>query len=851
MASTPCPMLEDYNSLLDPNLAQYFSSPIIKRHLRKIGLINRKGELRSETEIVQFNAEIKQKSQFNDLLSRAIILKAAELDRQRQHEMKKLQNEFEKKERVKKARDGKNKMDYTKILSAKFYTEGEDEDYIEIDDHEEEVTLTLPIAIPMPEGDQVYSMSKLMQQKKVMSPYIADGRPNTVGHHALPTLVHDRVQARIYGSGKKYQKRPTSNQSRASFTMGPKKSVTISSINRLARSKLPALEKQPPRKGKKKSKKSQQAVKTPESVDSGHESVKAESVKADSEKAELIEELIQAENIEPVREVRSSTPTKSSSKSSRKNSSSSKKSKGSSKSSSRDSSRNSIKEDVQVRVESPSVKASSEHEKSLSSSSNSSSRVSSAQSHHHKKSSSEKSSLSKRPVLPSLSRGHSSSSSRSSKSLVSSHGSENALPETVMHSRISRISNVHDESIVTVDVSSESDSGEVSSIKAVDISSCSSQVALPTEITSSVSKHPSTWDLPKSAIEVQPDISECVSITTKPNSEVISLKSSTPNENQEFQVKIQPVHNNRPISGQSTKSTISVKSTVSSDLGFEAELLKEVIAEVEKSNNSRMNSRTNTESVMKNEGTSPSVNAVVENESLERAFVRSLVASVESLNSSISEDPENAEIVDSFMDKSVAKSEEAVSDTAVSEIAVSEKGVSEKAISEKFNSSINFNDEVSEVASEKSISRSDSYTIVEDDRYYEDAAESLCSSRSSEVDLPVSILEKSIMSKSMMSKSRQSLISIPASRMSLVSGVTKASYAMIPDSASSSENEEEMMPARSTTETKASAYSLPMTPQTLKKENSNSLSSSMSSLTSSSSSDSKSRSKSKASAMFA
>ena len=52
-----------------------------------------------------------------------------------------------------------------------------------------------------------------------------------------------------------------------------------------------------------------------------------------------------------------------------------------------------------------------------------------------------------------------------------------------MHSRISRISNVHDESIVTVDVSSESDSGEVSSIKAVDISSCSSQVALPTEIT--------------------------------------------------------------------------------------------------------------------------------------------------------------------------------------------------------------------------------------------------------------------------------------------------------------------------------------------------------------------------------
>jgi len=846
MASTPCPMLEDYNSLLDPNLAQYFSSPVIKRHLRKIGLINRKGELRSETEIGQFNAEIQQKSQFNDLLSRAIILKAAELDRQRQHEMKKLQNEFEKKERVKKARDGKNKMDYTKILSAKFYTEGEDEDCIE-SDHEEEVTLTFPTGIPMPEGDQVYSMSKLMQQKKVMSPYIADGRPNTVGHHALPTLVHDRVQARIYGSGKKYQKRPTSNQSRASYTMGPKKSVTISSINRLARSKLPALEK-PAKKSKKKTKK-QQAVEKPESADSGHESVKAESekaesVKAESEKAELIEELIAAEHVEPAREVRSSTPTKSSSKSSRKNSSSSKKSKSSSKSSSRNSSRNSIKEDVQVRVESPSVRASSEHEKSLSSSH--SSRVSSAQSHHHKKSSSEKSSLSKRPVLPSLSRGHSSNSSRSSKSVssLSSHGSENALPETVMHSRISRIS-VHDESIVTVDVSSESESEDASSIRAVDISSHSSQAALPTEITSSVSKHPSTWDLPKSTIETQPEISECVSITTKP-SEAISLKSSTPN-NQEFQVKIQPVHNNRPISGGSTKSTISVKSTVSSDLGFEAELLQEVIAEVEKSNNSRMNSRANTESVMKN-GTSPSVNAVVEdesleNKSLEKTVVKSLAASVESLNSSSSEEPENAEIVASFMDKSI-----------VSEKAVSEKAASEKAISEKFNSSINFNDEVSEVASEKSLSRSNSVTIVDDERYYEDAAESLISrssSRSSGVDLPVSMMEKSMMEKSYMSKSRQSLISIPASRMSLVSGVTKASHARIPDSASSSENEEEMMPARSTTETKASAYSLPMTPATLKKGNSNSLSSSMSSLTSSSSSNSKSRSKSKASAMFA
>jgi len=251
MASTPCPTLEDYNSLLDPSLANYFSNPRIRSHLKKIGLINRKGELRSETEILAYNAEIKQKSQFNDLLSRAIFLKAAELDRQRQHELKKLSNEFEKKERVRKARESKNKMDYTKALSAKFYVDdGIEDDEEEDSPHDataqDEVKLTLPHAVPVPDGDQVYSMAKLMHQKKIMSPYLNDGsRPNTVGGHALPTLVHDRVQAKIYGSGgaSKFKRRPTSNASRASYIMGPKKSVTISSINRLARSKLPGIDK--------------------------------------------------------------------------------------------------------------------------------------------------------------------------------------------------------------------------------------------------------------------------------------------------------------------------------------------------------------------------------------------------------------------------------------------------------------------------------------------------------------------------------------------------------------------------------------------------------------------------------
>merc|ERR1711976_90781 len=75
---------------------------------------------------------------------------------------------------------------------------------------------------------------------------------------------------------------------------------------------------------------------------------------------------------------------------------------------------------------------------------------------------------------------------------------------------------------------------------------------------------------------------------------------------------------------------------------------------------------------------------------------------------------------------------------------------------------------------------------------------------------------------------------------------------------SSSEHDEahlEITAERSTAETKASAYSLPMTPMVQKKEKSksNSLSSSMSSLSSVSSSSSSSHSKSKASskALFA
>merc|ERR1711972_123516 len=148
-------------------------------------------------------------------------------------------------------------------------------------------------------------------------------------------------QARIYGAGgaSKFKRRPTSDSSRASYTLGPKKSVTISSINRLARSKLPGIEKQKSKKKAKSAAKSR-PVEKPSTADSGHESLKADSIKR-----------------QPREEVvRSSTPTKSERISSASKKSKSKsKSSSSSRSSSKNSTKEEIKEDIQVKNEEKTV----------------------------------------------------------------------------------------------------------------------------------------------------------------------------------------------------------------------------------------------------------------------------------------------------------------------------------------------------------------------------------------------------------------------------------------------------------------------------------------------------------------
>jgi len=126
MASKPCNTLERYNSLLDPNLQGYFSGSKIRKHLKKSGLISKTGTLRTQAEIDEFNQKYESKRQLNNLLAKAIVMKAAELDRQKIFEEKKIRIEMEKKQKVLDARARKQRPSFTKTVSAKFFKQVEE-----------------------------------------------------------------------------------------------------------------------------------------------------------------------------------------------------------------------------------------------------------------------------------------------------------------------------------------------------------------------------------------------------------------------------------------------------------------------------------------------------------------------------------------------------------------------------------------------------------------------------------------------------------------------------------------------------------------------------------------------------
>ncbi|KAH3713027.1 hypothetical protein DPMN_072790 [Dreissena polymorpha] len=96
--------LATYNSLTDPNLAGFFGNTRMRRHLRKNGLVNRRGEIISENQYRLNMARKEHKKHVKNLLAQAIVHKTLDLERYRQVEIKKKLEEIAKIEMVRRVR---------------------------------------------------------------------------------------------------------------------------------------------------------------------------------------------------------------------------------------------------------------------------------------------------------------------------------------------------------------------------------------------------------------------------------------------------------------------------------------------------------------------------------------------------------------------------------------------------------------------------------------------------------------------------------------------------------------------------------------------------------------------------
>ena len=302
MSSTPSAILESYNSITDPSLVNYFSNPQKIRHLKKIGLVDRKGNLRSEAEIEEYNVRLSQKKSYSDLIGKALVFKKSELERKRIWEEKKLKLEEEKRVMVEKARQRQGKpsrRNFTKKLDTTFLYNsaiqndgeeiqgGEKEDVDETFFEESNDNLTdknsktissvnennlnnsinaniyFSTAIPQPKYDKVHDLSELLAKNDMISPYL-----QSVDHHASknghvtsqPVNLHklimknqpyDEKMSLRKKKGKKYssktsmlstaEKEMILHSGKAKIYGQYKKPQSIKSVNRLARSNLPGL----------------------------------------------------------------------------------------------------------------------------------------------------------------------------------------------------------------------------------------------------------------------------------------------------------------------------------------------------------------------------------------------------------------------------------------------------------------------------------------------------------------------------------------------------------------------------------------------------------------------------------
>ncbi|CAC5369498.1 unnamed protein product [Mytilus coruscus] len=96
--------LATYCSLTDKNLAGYFSNTKMRRHLKKAGLVDRRGQIISENQYRLNMARKEHKKHVKDLLAQAIVHKTLDIERNRQVEIKRKLEEIAKLEVVRRVR---------------------------------------------------------------------------------------------------------------------------------------------------------------------------------------------------------------------------------------------------------------------------------------------------------------------------------------------------------------------------------------------------------------------------------------------------------------------------------------------------------------------------------------------------------------------------------------------------------------------------------------------------------------------------------------------------------------------------------------------------------------------------
>ncbi|CAF0845811.1 unnamed protein product [Adineta steineri] len=81
-------IVANYNPLIDPHLKSYFSKERIQSHLKHAGLVNRRGEILSDSEYRLKLARQEQKKHVRQMLAENIVYRAIDMERSRQAELR-------------------------------------------------------------------------------------------------------------------------------------------------------------------------------------------------------------------------------------------------------------------------------------------------------------------------------------------------------------------------------------------------------------------------------------------------------------------------------------------------------------------------------------------------------------------------------------------------------------------------------------------------------------------------------------------------------------------------------------------------------------------------------------------